>query len=607
MTHSRKRSTSWCGSVHGREISIAAPDPRAKRHSAWRMRGAGGLAALALSGTIAAASLMPDERTGYDASHPGAEQVQPTTSQPSASRLGRLPGCTVRADTGEPIRHAIVTASSQETREIVFVVTGADGCFEFSELPAGHYVLHGSKTGFVTSGIGDKSLGRSTSPVALSDGETAKRVYLRLSPAGNVTGRVVDEFGEPIADVSVRAYRYQVTERGRRLVPAPAARSAMTNDLGEFRLFSLLPGQYYLLATFSAVSTGASAYSGPGLGYIPTYYPNGQNISQAQPISIGIGASVAGVSISLARGRAARIDGVVTDSQGSPISSGSIQAELSGASPPAIVASASIRGDGTFSLLNVPPGDYSVSASYPARASGSVGEWINASLSINGEDMAGVRLVGQRMARIRGQIVTDAIGQAAPRPASIRVAAVALDSASAAPADVVAHGVQKDMTFELVAPPGASVIRLLSIDPGWALKSIRVGATDIVDTGLMLRPADDLRDVQIIITDQLAELTGQLIGPKDVLRNYTILLFPRERGLWHLAPRYFATGRPDGDGMFRLRGLLPGDYIVAAVDDLDPQDSSNPLLLERLSTVGHSISLREGQAQNLILTANGAR
>src|SRR5205807_824498 len=68
-------------------------------------------------------------------------------------------------------------------------------------------------------------------------------------PRGSVvTGRIVDEFGEPMPEVQVAAMRYQFIQGRRQLTPA--GRFASTNDIGEFRLFGLSPGQYYLSATW---------------------------------------------------------------------------------------------------------------------------------------------------------------------------------------------------------------------------------------------------------------------------------------------------------------------------------------------------------------------
>lgn len=53
-----------------------------------------------------------------------------------------------------------------------------------------------------------------------------------------ITGRIVDEYGEPISRVQVAAVRQDVANGRRRLFPG---RFPSTGDLGEFRLFGVQP------------------------------------------------------------------------------------------------------------------------------------------------------------------------------------------------------------------------------------------------------------------------------------------------------------------------------------------------------------------------------
>ena len=100
-------------------------------------------------------------------------------------------------------------------------------------------------------------------------GQTVEKVDFALPRGGVITGRILDEFGEPLADAQVAAQRYQNIGGRRRLMPA--GRPAMTNDIGEFRLFAIPPGQYYLSATLR--SMGMMGDTDDRSGYAPTYFP----------------------------------------------------------------------------------------------------------------------------------------------------------------------------------------------------------------------------------------------------------------------------------------------------------------------------------------------
>ncbi len=105
-----------------------------------------------------------------------------------------------------------------------------------------------------------------------------------MSRAGVIAGRITDEFGEPLANTAVSAMRYQTaTVSGRRR--ATACGDAPTNDIGEFRLFGLGPGQYYLSATLPG-SNSARRRRTLDEVYAPTYYPGTPNAGTAQPLTI---------------------------------------------------------------------------------------------------------------------------------------------------------------------------------------------------------------------------------------------------------------------------------------------------------------------------------
>ena len=89
-----------------------------------------------------------------------------------------------------------------------------------------------------------------------------------MLPQGVISGRVVDEDGDPISGASVQILR-QAYMRGRKqLTPA---QSNMTNDKGEYRIFGLAPGKYFVTATHSSVEFEQV--------YGVTYYPNATNSS----------------------------------------------------------------------------------------------------------------------------------------------------------------------------------------------------------------------------------------------------------------------------------------------------------------------------------------
>ncbi len=145
-------------------------------------------------------------------------------------------GQVIAADTGSPIRRAQVRVSSLDARESRVIATDAQGRFEIKELPAGRYTMTASKGGFVTLQYGQRRPSESGTPIELGDNQTLDKLSIALPRGGVIGGRIVDEFGEPVANATVMAMRYGYAGRhapldagGRRAMPAtrPTTRDAI--------------------------------------------------------------------------------------------------------------------------------------------------------------------------------------------------------------------------------------------------------------------------------------------------------------------------------------------------------------------------------------------
>jgi hypothetical protein len=125
----------------------------------------------------------------------------------------------------------------------------ARGRYEISQLPAGRYIVSASRSGFVTTSFGQRAPDRPGTPIEVADGQTADRVNFALPRGGSISGRIVDDDGEPVASAQVVAQRYWYVGGSRRLVGAASEGGSDRSDgLGQFRLYALPPGEYYVSA-----------------------------------------------------------------------------------------------------------------------------------------------------------------------------------------------------------------------------------------------------------------------------------------------------------------------------------------------------------------------
>src|SRR5712691_3228051 len=274
-------------------------------------------------------------------------------SQPAKAGTATLRGHVVAADTGQPLRKAQVRVMAADIRENRMTTTDTDGRYEFKELPAGRYTVMASKGSYVNLQYGQQRPFEAGKPLEILDGQTVEKVDFSLPRGGIITGRILDEFGEPLADAQVMAQRYQNVGGRRRLVPA--GRTAMTNDIGEYRLFALPPGQYYLSATLRNMGMGDSDDRS---GYAPTYFPGTGNIAEAQRVTIGIGQVMSDANMALMQTRTARITGTAVDSQGRPMIGMVIAAPLGDSMMMMFGPPSQIKPDGSFAVGGLAPGSY---------------------------------------------------------------------------------------------------------------------------------------------------------------------------------------------------------------------------------------------------------
>jgi hypothetical protein len=128
-------------------------------------------------------------------------------------------------------------------------ITDQDGRFSFEKIASGKYIIQVQRTGMTSTNA--RGRWRMGTQVSLDPAQEIRDLVLPLVPASAIAGRVLDQSGEPMSNAKVAALRYAYNGGPhRRLTPVG---EAQTNDLGEYRIFGLAPGSYYL-----SVSTGAA-------------------------------------------------------------------------------------------------------------------------------------------------------------------------------------------------------------------------------------------------------------------------------------------------------------------------------------------------------------
>src|SRR5258708_18589019 len=171
--------------------------------------------------------------------------------------------------------------------------------------------------------------------------------------------------------------------------------------------------------------------------------------------------------------------------------------------------------------------------------------------------------------------------------------------------------VSDDLAFETKSPPGLMRITLgggFKASPaGWAVRSIRVNGADVTDTGIDIKPNEDISGIELELTNKITTISGLVRNSRgDVSKDYTTIVFAQDKEKWTANTRYQSSGRPDQDGRFKISGLPPGEYYIIAVDRLEQGQSSDPDFLDSVRSGATSLSLREGETRSVDLRLTSA-
>jgi hypothetical protein len=568
---------------------------------------------------------------------PATGSQQPARDTPAQPQdvpppTGRITGRVIASDNGRPVKRARVFVTAAELPDGGRgVLTDDQGVFDLAELPAGRYTLTVSKSGFVSLSYGQRRPLQAGTPLQLADGQQLKGIAFQLPRGSVIGGRVLDEDGEAMPGVSVRVMRYQYLQGERRLTPAGAGQ---TDDKGQYRVWGLMPGDYYVNATARggfggpfgqfgpgafgggggpgvgrAVFAGRGGRGGPGSGapagndqeqinYAPTYFPGVASVNEAKPIAVGLSEEVLDINFNMQLVHVSRITGRVINPDGTPVTSGNVNLgiDVGGGRGNQIGMNygGRIQWDGEFTIANVPPGRYTLRA----RGDDSeIPQYAAQPVTITGEDLSDMTVVLAPGATVTGTVSFLGAPGASPDPSQFRITAPAADQSNVGPQPNARVG--KDGAFELSGvPAGSHLIRSAGNARGFILKSVTVNGRDVTDTPVPLRAGETLANVAVVFTDQQNEINGTVTNEQGTaLPDYTVLAFSTDPSLWRPLSRQIMTARPDQTGKYRIRGLPRGDYYLVAVDPAEQGEWFEPTYLDEHRAGAQQLTLGDGDVK----------
>lgn len=546
------------------------------------------------------------------------------------SEKGSLAGHVTNAMTGEPIRKARValsrtgSAANAATALTDSVITDASGSFEFLNVYPGDCTLIASRPGFTGTSRASASGFGTMLRITLAPGDKVTGLKLRLPPQGVVAGRVVDENGDPAPNVSVSALR-PVYAQGIRTLTSAGISMSSTNDLGEYRIFGLTPGRYYVQAR-----AGSSSLYAPGLPatadrtYPPVYYPNAPDLDTATRVEVRAGAELGAINFTLRPARAVRIRGRVVDGatgQAPPRASVTISSSVAGM-PAMGINSAPANAKGEFEIGGVLPGSYDISAS------SSVGNRMLSArdtVVVDDSGLAGVLLRLTAGASVAGTVRAEGASGAGgldfsklrvsvgfPLTASTLAilnrastgAAAPGTSTGAVPSSIYtqypgAVDAQGNYVYDNV-PASHTQVYVNGLPDSFYLKSASFDAREIVNTGFEAAGTGRHR-LDLVVSGDGAEIDGVALDSQDKpAGDATVALVPADPAL-RSSVRLYRSADTAQDGKFTLKAIPPGKYLIYAWEAIEDGAWFDPDFMARYEKLGDSVSLDRNDRQTVSL------
>ena len=544
-------------------------------------------------------------------------------ARPVPAGTGVITGRVVAAETGRPVKRARVVAAGAGRP---FTATTDDqGRYRLTGLPSASYTVTATKTGFVAAIFGQRRVMRPGTPLELADAQQLSGIDLRLARGGVIAGRILDEDGEPLAQAMVTVLRQQYVRGEKQMTPVGADQS---DDRGQFRVFGLPPGDYYVSATAGGVerlfrqlipAAGQGEEAPDSTGYAATYHPGVIAPTEATRIRLAAAQEITTVEFGLQLVVLSTVRGVVSGGapanvmllpEGSAAGGGGGRGGRGGLGALGGAIGGALRGqmlragtqaDGTFSIPNVTPGRYTIIA----RAGDPQGPGSTAvqPLLVAGEEVI-VSLSPAPGVAVSGTVTLEAEGIAAPKGlAGFRVTALPLGAVAALPRAVrpASAGEGGEFTLDDVVP-GHYLLRGVA-PQGWTMKAVYVDGRDATDQAIEIKSAT-LTGVNVIFTNRLTSLSGVVRDAKaSGSAGLTVVAFSADDALWFPQSRHIQTARSGADGAYRLNALPAGDYLVVAVDDIEQGEWFDPAFLEQMRERAVKVTLGEGAQKTQDLKA----
>ena len=418
---------------------------------------------------------------------------------------------------------------------------------------------------------------------------------------GSVSGTLIDQSGEPLQGILVRALRLQ-REDGRLIAGDPGGGMGirqLTDDRGRYRLFGLPSGRYLVVASTNATPSGLDRAQGHAFSRV--YYPATPDVESAQSVQVDDGRETTGVDVGFAPIRAGRIVGTARDAAGEPLIG---QVRVLPTQQPGVPAVEPlverVNVDGTFEINGVPHGQYVLQA--VGTNPGHRDEFGFVYVSVDDQTALPVSIRTSVGATLEGRFVVEGTRRPPLRAMSIHASVSDVDRAPSEGRGPDGLAVHNDGRFSLTGLRGAMRLTAAQLPSPWYMKSITIGGLDVTDVPFDFGAEGKYTDAEIVLSRASGVIAGSVVDAANRrAKGFDAIAFSTDRERWFAGSRHIGRARATANGAFDISGLPPGDYWVTAVEGLASDDLDIPEGLDALQASAARVRVDEGSVAEIAL------
>lgn len=515
---------------------------------------------------------------------------RPTSASSNSIGKCSISGTVTDAGNGQPLGGAKVDIEGPGVG-LMGGVTDEGGRFEINNIPPGHYEMWASHPGYISMRYGQRTFDNPSRTLTLAAGQDITDISFHLFREAVITGHVYDENGVPIQGAGVQAQRYGYVKGKRQLQTVD---NAQTDDRGEFRLYDLTPGKYYISASYGNQAPAKNT------SYSPTYYPGVVDPSTASPITLRPGDEFPGVDFSLQTVTAFHVRGRVTGiPSGHPVPHIYVSLVSNEKVMPWWLSGFGANvsdAQGDFDIPNVRPGSYNLSAGLNDQ-----GKQYQAqqAIQISDSDVKGVVLALVPTATIHGRVHAGG---------SVDLSNLNIDVVPPGGLRPIRdpNPVNSDGTFVIKdVSDGSYAIQLSGLPPNAYLKRATLDGHDVLESRFTVANGQAPGSMlDLVISSNGGRISGVVMLDGKPFSDARVTLAPADDSKLSEAPwLWFKDAATDQKGNFLIQGIRPGKYRVFAWQDIQPGQDRDPDFLKRFQDRGYEVQVSENSVQALRLNA----